>query len=84
MIFESFNVIIHFCFQVKDKIKKGEGGVYADVNIDILNQEIQVDSNGKTKEIQVNGSKSMANQSIPNGTPNGGFVGDETEMVSRL
>nr|XP_034311781.1 sodium-coupled monocarboxylate transporter 1 [Crassostrea gigas]XP_034311782.1 sodium-coupled monocarboxylate transporter 1 [Crassostrea gigas]XP_034311783.1 sodium-coupled monocarboxylate transporter 1 [Crassostrea gigas]XP_034311784.1 sodium-coupled monocarboxylate transporter 1 [Crassostrea gigas] len=70
--------------EVKDKTKKGEGGVYADVNIDILNQEIQVDSNGKTKEIQVNGRKSMANQSIPNGTPNGGFVGDETEMVSRL
>lgn len=69
---------------MKDEIKKGKGGVYADVNIDILNQEIQVDSNGKIKDIQVNGSKSTANQSIPNGAPNGGFVGDETEMVSRL
>lgn len=37
MNFESFNIIIYFCFQVKDKIKKGEGGVYVDVNIDILN-----------------------------------------------
>ncbi|XP_022318074.2 sodium-coupled monocarboxylate transporter 1-like [Crassostrea virginica] len=66
--------------------KSKEGGVFADLNTDILSQEIKVESmengNGYASNGRVSTEKSPT--VVKNGEPNSGFVGDEIEMMSRL
>ena len=60
--------------------------MFADLNTDILSQEIKVESlengNGYASNGRVSTEKSPT--VVKNGEPNSGFVGDEIEMMSRL
>ncbi|XP_048758260.2 sodium-coupled monocarboxylate transporter 1-like [Ostrea edulis] len=68
-----------------DKESK-EGGIFADINTDVLNQEIKVDSVEKGKEREANGFVKTENGNAPtkNGVENGGYAVIETEFVSHL
>ncbi|XP_062591301.1 sodium-coupled monocarboxylate transporter 1-like [Saccostrea cucullata] len=72
-------------FDELDKESK-EGGVFGDLNTDILNLEMDVNSKEKEKEIHNNGLVHIENGKAPteNGCQNGGYVDNENKLLTRL